>query len=184
MNHSFVSSFVAASGTGVYGVFELESEGDVIFQEELSSLIKFVDDAGNNLIENPGEQEINNFLDANKKLSVKLPKDQPKAIFTLRGYSTPAKGAKSLYAKARVTFLLLSKEQTKTVKTSFFGTSDKVDVGPVAFRVAKNSGQIVFPNGRTRWSGDSKNGWALLMDARQIPVKQIEVPDGNDMVIG
>lgn len=182
-DNSFVSSFVAASGTGVYGVFELDVQGELKYREELSSLETFTDDRGTDLTENPDEEEINEFFDSNKKLSVKLSSDQSKAVFTVRGYSTPQAGAKSVNAEASITFLSLSQEKSATVKTKLFGTSDKIEVGPVAFRVAKNSGQTVFRTGRTRWSGNDKKDWALLMDARQKPVKRIEVLDAEGNIV-
>lgn len=178
---STVSSFVVASGTGLYGVFELEAEGDLTYREDLSSLEKFTDDRGQDLTAYSGEKEINEFFDSNKRLSVKQSSDQTKTLFTIRGYSTPMAGAESLNAEAEVTFLSLSQEKSATVKTKLFGTSDTIEVGPVAFRVAKNSGQVLFRKGRSRFSG--KKDWALIMDARQKPVKTVEVLDADGNVI-
>ena len=180
----FASSFVAASGTGIYGVFRLDPKAELKYQADLSSLEKFTDDRGKDITENPGTDDVNEFFDSNKKLSVKLSRDQSQALFTVRGYSTPTVGATSLIAEAKVTFLSLSQEKSATVKTKLFGTSDTIEVGPLAFRVAKNAGQIAFrTKGRARWKGDRKKEWAWLIDSRKKPVKQIEVLDEQGKVL-
>lgn len=182
--HSFVSSFVAASGTGIYGTFEIEQHGDLVFREDLSSLNQFRDDSGTDLTENPGEDDINDFFDDNKKLSIQMFNDQSNGLFTIRGYSTPARGARTLRASARLSFLAFSQETSQTVETPLFGTSDEIEVGPLTFRVERNAGgQTLFRTGRTRWNGDEEKDWAFICAARQKPVKRIEVLDVNGDVI-
>lgn len=182
--HIFVSSFVAASGTGIYGTFEIEQHGDLVFREDLSSLDQFRDDSGIDLTENPGEDDINDFFDDNKLLSVQMFNDESNGLFTIRGYSTPARGAQTLRASAHLSFLAFSQETSQTVETPLFGTSDEIEVGPLTFRVARNAGgQTLFRTGRTRWNSDEEKDWELICAARQKPVKRIEVLDENGDVI-
>jgi hypothetical protein len=184
----FVSSFVAASGTGIYGLFELDPEGDLKFQEALSSLVKFTDDRGNDLTKNPGEKEINEFFDSNKKLSVKLSSDQSQAVFTVRGYSTPATGSRTLKAEARAVFLSFSQAKTATQKVDSFEAKQNIEIGPVSFSIHKAGTKPFMIPGRTTRTvnpsfGKEKREWALQIDPRRKPVKNIELLDAENQVI-
>jgi hypothetical protein len=178
-------SFVAASGTGIYGVFELDREGDLKYLEKLSSLKKFTDDSGKDLTENPGEKDINEFFDANKSLSVRLSQDHSRAVFTVRGYSTPTSGAKSLKADARVAFLSLSQEKSETQKIDGLKAGQSLKVGPVAFKIRKAGKTALFRFGRTvnPSFGNKKREWALQMQPRQKPVKKIDLLDASGEVV-
>lgn len=185
---SFVSSFVAASGTGIYGVFELATEGDLKYQEEVSSLEKFTDDRGTDLTKTPGAEDINEFFDSNKKLSVKLSSDQTKAVFTLRGYSTPSTGASAVKAAAKVVFLSLSQEKTETATIDRFEARQKIEIGPVTFSIHKaGTKPFVLPGRSARTVnpsfGNEEREWALQMDPRQKPVKNIELLDADNNII-
>jgi hypothetical protein len=185
---SFVNSFVAASGTGIYGVFELNPEGDLKYQEELSSLEKFTDDRGTDLTKNPGAEEINDFFDSNKKLSVKLSSDQTKAVFTLRGYSTPKTGASDVKAAAKVVFLSLSQEKTETATIDRFEARQKIEIGPVSFSIHKAGTKPFLLPGRSARTvnpsfGNEKREWALQINPRRKPVKNIELLDVDNNII-
>lgn len=185
---SFVSSFVVASGTGIYGVFDLDAEGDLKYREELSSLEKFTDDQGKDLTENPSEEKINDFFELNKKLSINLTNNQSKAIFAVRGYSTPTKGAKSLKAKAKIVFLALSQEKSETKQIESFEANQKFEIGPVSLTVHKAGPNSFALPGRVVRTvnpsfGNEKREWALQINPRRKPVKNIELLDDANQVI-
>lgn len=187
-NDSFVSSFVAASGTGIYGLFELDPAGDLKYREDLSSLESFTDDRGNDLTKNPGEEDIDEFFDSNKKLSVKLSSDQSQAVFTIRGYSTPATGSKTLKADASAVFLSFSQEKTATRKVDSFQAKQKIEIGPVSFSIHKAGTKPFTIPGRSVRTvnpafGKEKREWALQIDPRRKPVKNIELLDAENQVI-
>ncbi len=184
----FVSSFVAASGTAIYGVFELDPEGDLKYRKELTSLEKFTDDRGKDLTENPGDKEINEFFDSNKKLSIKLVEDQTKAVFTIRGYSTPTAGARSLIAEARITFLSLSQNRSALTKIDSFQARQRIEVGPLSFSIHKAGTKPDFPSGRTTRTvnpsfENNNREWALQIEPRHKPVKKIELLDTEKKII-
>lgn len=184
----FVTSFLAASGTGILGLFELDHDAELKYREEASSLTLFVDDSGNDLTKNPAEKEINKFFEENKPLSVELSPNHSHAQFTVRGYSTPVKGARSVKAEAEIVFLAFSREKSETQEIDGFASCQQVQIGPLEFSIHKAGKSTLFPSaGTTRTVnqsfGDGKREWVLQIEPRLKPMKHMELLDSEGAVI-
>ena len=180
--NSFVDSWVVGSGTGLYGTFRLELSGRLVYQEELSSIGKFVDDRDRDLTASPDGEEINSFFPLNKQLQVQVSSDQDKVLFTLRGYRTPTPGATRLAAEADPVFLSFSEEKSQTVEVKF-ASGEEITAGPVQFKIYKAAELPTLRERRTRNEFGKPNEWGIRMAAREKPLKRIELLDKDGNVV-
>ena len=180
----FLSSWVVGSGTGLYGTFELERPGTLIFQRESSLLLRFVDNHGRDLTPNPGKEKFDTFFEGNRPVQVDVSRDQSTCVFTLRGYLTPTRGATSLTAEARLLFLNFSEEQTTEKKNVKFKAGTEVTVGPVRLKI-HTPADLPQRKQRRSVSGitTKKAKWAVVVQSRSKPVETIELLDGDGKVL-
>ena len=185
VNRFSLSSFLAASGTGVYGTFTLNDSGTLLYENEPSLLVKFMDNRGTDLTRNPGKEEIDDFFETNKPLAVRLSGKEPRATFTVRGYSAPARGAESVSATAHLFFLSMKEVKTASARTPAFQAGQIHQIGPVSFTVMKPINKQLVRTGRTvnESFGQGKREWVFTIKPRLKPLKNIELLNAEGAVI-
>lgn len=185
VNRFSLSSFLAASGTGVYGTFTLNDPGTLLYENEPSLLVKFRDNRGTDLTRNPGEEKINDFFEANKPLVVRLSGKDPRATFIVRGYSAPARGAESINATAHLFFLSMKEVKSASARIPAFQADQQHQIGPVSFTVMKPINKQLVRTGRTvnESFGRGKREWVFTIKPRLKPLKNIELLNAEGEVI-
>lgn len=185
VNHFSLSSFLAASGTGVYGTFTLNDPGTLLYENDLSTLVNFTDNRGTDLTRNPGKEKINDFFEANKPLVVRLSGKEPRATFTVRGYSVPARGAESINATAHLFFVSMKEAKSASARIPAFQAGQQHQIGPVSFTIMKPINKQLVRTGRTvnESFGQGKREWVLPVQPRLKPLKNIELLNAEGEVI-
>lgn len=179
-----VSSWVVGSGTGLYGTFNLEQTGKLVFQKDASSLLRFTDDRGRDLTTNPGKEKPNTFFKPNKPVQVDVIPNKKTYVFTLRGFSPPARGASRVTAEARLKFLHFAGEQTAQKRNVKFASGTQVTLGPVRLKIHTPADVPARARRRTRGEGTSnKAKWAIVVQPRAKPVASIELLDTDGKVL-
>lgn len=174
-------SWVVGSGTGLFGTFEIETEGTLVFLEEQSSLSEFLDDQSRDLTAEPDMEPPDTFFQPNKPVWAGIAPDRNLVVFTLRGYRTPTAGASRLDASANLQFLVFDNEQSAETPDLPLKSGTSAKAGPieVTFYAADD-----IPERRRRVGPpDMQADWAVQIAARTRPLKSIELVDDAGNVL-